>query len=714
MQNGIPTQAVSSGLSREQRRTLGWLRTGVILGTALPLLLFALTASLHYSEVWEEATTATQRTSRILSEHALKLFDTSEVLLQQLDHLVAGSSDADIAARQELQAQTARLVAGLPQVNSVGVVDARGHPLLTSLGFPAPGRVDLSDRDFFVALRDGYPGVYVSGALIGKHSGEPFFSLAHARRKPDGSFGGIVQVSLDPQYLDAFYREVATSEDDMAVTMLSEEGSLIARFPHAAAGAKLAPSRPVREALAKDSGSATLVLTSQVDKQLRLITFRKVGGYPVQVAASVRVPAILAGWARDLLWSAVLTVCASAGLGMFGWFALRKTRRELELANCLYEESQQRKQIEHALLHAQKLEALGHLTGGVAHDFNNLLMVIGMNAQLIGRTVDGMREHPRLEAITRSVSNGAKLTRQMLSFSRRQPLLPATLDLARELDAMVELCAPVLGKTVEITVDVAEGTPPLLIDRAELELSLINLAINARHAMPDGGAFVVRARPLPDRQLEIVVRDNGCGIPPDILPHVTEPFFSTRPQGEGTGLGLSQVNTMCQRAGGVLRIDSRLGAGTTVHLRFPAAAGVAGVVVDEPQAERSFPLRMLLVEDNNEIAAAAQLVLESLGCSVRRCATAEEAAALLEHADPLPQAVLSDITMPGSMDGIALARHLRARYPHLPVALMTGYAERLHDAEALHLRVLPKPFDEHTLKEVLAWLWAHREERVDA
>lgn len=713
MQNGTPTQAVAPGLSRDQRRTLGWLRTGVILGTALPLLLFALTATLHYHEVWDEGATATQRTTRILSEHALKLFDTSKLLLQQVDHVVAGRTDADIASQQELHSQAARLVAGLPQVHSVGVLDASGHPLLTSLYFPAPSDVDLSDRDSFIALRKGFSGVYVSGALLGRRTGESFFSLSRARRNRDGSFGGIVQVSLDPKYLDDFYREVALSEDDMAVTMLSEEGKLIARFPHVPTGAKLGRSAPVVEALAQRD-SATLVRNSAVDHELRLITFRKVGSYPVLVAASKRVSAIHARWMHDLLWPAVLTVCASAALGMFGWFALRKTRRELELANCLYEESLQRKQIEHALLHAQKLEALGHLTGGVAHDFNNLLMVIGMNAQLIQRTVPGMREHPRLEAITRTVSNGAKLTRQMLSFSRRQPLVPATLDLARELDAMVELCAPVLGKTIEMNVEVAEGTPPLLIDRAELELSLINLAINARHAMPSGGVFEVKARPLPDRQLEIIVRDTGCGIAPDILPHVTEPFFSTRPQGEGTGLGLSQVSTMCQRAGGVVRIESQPGEGTTVHLRFPTAPGPAEVAVDAPHSERSYPLRMLLVEDNQEIAAAAQLALEALGCSVRLCANADEAAAWLERADPLPQAVLSDITMPGSMDGIALARHLRERYPNLPVALMTGYAERLDAAEALNLRVLPKPFDEYTLRQVLAYLWARRGEPADA
>ncbi|MGZ3308227.1 MAG: ATP-binding protein, partial [Xanthobacteraceae bacterium] len=214
------------------------------------------------------------------------------------------------------------------------------------------------------------------------------------------------------------------------------------------------------------------------------------------------------------------------------------------------------------------------------------------------------------------------------------------------------------------------------------------------------------AGPLPDGQLEIAVRDTGCGIPPDILPRVTEPFFSTRPSGEGTGLGLSQVNTMCQRAGGSVFIESLVGQGTTVHLRFPAAITRADDALDLPFAERIYALRLLLVEDNPEIAAATQLALESLGCTVKLFGSADEARAWLERADQLPDAVLSDISMPGSIDGIGLARYLREQYPELPVALMTGYAERLADAEALQLRVLPKPFDVTALKAVLGYLAA--------
>jgi signal transduction histidine kinase len=548
--------------------------------------------------------------------------------------------------------------------------------------------------------------VFVTGPLVGKKTREVFFDMTERRDGPAGGFAGTVQVSVYPGYLIDFYREVAASELDTAIALVRNDGVVIARWPDAGVGARLQPSSSLLREMRARKTSGSIMLTSTVDNVDRLVSYRKVGNYPLYVTTGIRRSAIVAAWARETSWLALFTILGSAALGGAGLLALRKTRRELQLANRLYAESVQRKQVEHALLHAQKMEALGHLTGGVAHDFNNLLMVIGMNAQLLKQSWPALANNARLEAIQRSVSGGAKLTRQLLSFSRRQPLLPATIDLQAELPAIAELCAPVLGKTISMSVQVAPGTPALSIDRAELELSLINLAINARHAMPGGGRFEVLAGPLAhcaDAELEIAVRDNGCGIAPDILARVAEPFFSTRPNGEGTGLGLAQVSTMCQRAGGSMVIDSTLGEGTTVHLRFPAARVAELVQQDEAPAPATFAMRLLLVEDHNEIAAATQLALESLGCSVQRCASADEALAVL-RTGTLPDAVLSDIMMPGTMDGIGLARHLREHHPDLPLALMTGYAERLADAESLNIRVLPKPFDVQGLRHLLAYL----------
>jgi two-component system NtrC family sensor kinase len=702
---GSGAAAEHGGFSPDQRRTLALLRAGVVLGVILPLILFGIVAAVRYRQVWSESEASAERTARIVSEHALKLFDTTEVMLQRLGDLVEGQTDAQLGADEaRLHQKMVGMVEGLPQVQSVWVVDAHGHPLLTNRYLPAPRDLDLSDRPSFIALQHGSRDVFVGGSQVGKRTGDVFFNLTRPRLNPDGSFAGTVQVGLYPKYLIDFYAEVGAAA--ATVSMIHTNGSVIARWPDSGPGTKLGAASRLLASLHAGSTSGSLLLTSTVDNVERLVSFRKVGNYPVYVAVGVRSAAIVAGWVREMAWLALFTIPGAAALGAAGWLALRKARRELGLANRLYEESVQRKQVEHALLHAQKMEALGHLTGGVAHDFNNLLMVIGMNAHLLRQTVPGLEGNPRLEAIQRSVGNGAKLTRQLLSFSRRQPLLPATIDLQAELPAIVELCGPVLGTNIHVEVKVAPGTPALVIDRAELELSLINLAINARHAMRDGGRFDVSASPLDSAHLEIVVRDSGCGIDPAILARVTEPFFSTRPQGEGTGLGLSQVNTMCIRAGGSLRIDSVPGEGTTVRLRLPAAQHAALEATGETSAGARFPLRVLLVEDNHEIAAATRLALESLGCTVQRCASADEALASLAGAERMPDAVLSDISMPGSMDGIGLASRLREQYPRLQVALMTGYAERLADAEALQLRVLPKPFDVNDLRQLLVRLTA--------
>ncbi|MGZ5202918.1 MAG: hypothetical protein ACXWC4_24405, partial [Telluria sp.] len=409
VQGHATVPSATGSFSREQRRTLAYLRAGVVFGTLLPIVLLALFAFHDYEETLDEKTVATQRTARVLGEHAAKLFDTSELILQRLEE-IGTRPDADIRANEAaLHDKLSRLVQHLPQVQSIWVVDAQGHPLLTNRYLPAPSEVDLSDRDSFIAHRAGYQGVYVTGTLFGKKTREPFFDLSRSRLDANGRFNGTVQVSLYPSYLQAFYREIAESEKDMALAMVSTEGKLIARWPDVLAPPGSQIQGPALRALAAGYTSATVRGVSTLDHTERLISFRKIERYPVAVSASVRTSAITAAWAEDMLWPGVLTACACAALAVAGTVAIRRTRRELHMANRLYEESLHRKQVEHALLHAQKMEALGHLTGGVAHDFNNLLMVIGMNAHLLKSTVPGLAGNPRLDAIQRSVGNGAKL-----------------------------------------------------------------------------------------------------------------------------------------------------------------------------------------------------------------------------------------------------------------------------------------------------------------
>jgi signal transduction histidine kinase/ActR/RegA family two-component response regulator len=355
-----------------------------------------------------------------------------------------------------------------------------------------------------------------------------------------------------------------------------------------------------------------------------------------------------------------------------------------------------------AVLQNQRLEALGQLTGGVAHDFNNLLMVVGNYAHLIRARRPELAGSPELAGVERAVATGAKLTRQLLAFARRQAVRPEPVDLQARLPDIAGLLKASLGSRVALSCEVEPGTCAVQVDPAEFELALINLAVNARDAMPEGGHLRIRARNEDGGTVRIDVADSGSGIPPELLSRVFEPFVTTKPVGHGTGLGLSQVYGFACQAGGDARIASTLGEGTTVSLLLPALAGEVETREDA-QPSRFAALAgksVLLVEDNDELATVTQQVLDAADCRVTRLGSGAAARNLLEGSASF-DIVLSDIRMPGGVDGIQLARWLRQARPQLPIVLMTGYSAELAQAQSLELQVLPKPCPPKLLIEAL-------------
>jgi CheY-like chemotaxis protein len=299
-----------------------------------------------------------------------------------------------------------------------------------------------------------------------------------------------------------------------------------------------------------------------------------------------------------------------------------------------------------------------------------------------------------------------------------------TLALERWLPACRELLRASLGAKISLVIDVAAGIWPMRVDVAELELALINIAVNARDAMPNGGRFTVRATnihfrhedgfPLTGDFVQLSLEDTGAGMAPDVLARAFEPLFTTKAKGMGTGLGLPQVFAFCERSGGLAAIDSAVGAGTSVRLYLPratAAPEAEGPV--EARAEDSgapHGLRILLVEDNEEVAAGTEALLQMMGHQVTCVFNADTALRLFDDAhakqartgEPLPfDLVLSDIHMPGKMNGIDLAEAVLAFDTRLPVILMTGYAEELDRARHVNVRVLSKPFDIALLDQLL-------------
>jgi signal transduction histidine kinase len=341
---------------------------------------------------------------------------------------------------------------------------------------------------------------------------------------------------------------------------------------------------------------------------------------------------------------------------------------------------------------SQRVEALGRLTGGVAHDVNNLLGVISNSAYLIERrTHDRPELQGPLQATMRAVESGRRLSQHLLRFAGRHATRPERLNLALALPEMRELLAIVLGKRIAIEVEVAPGTHGVVADAGELELALINLALNSRDALqhpgPEGAHVWLEASNAPPddvRELPpgpyvlITFTDDGKGLDEATASRVFEPFFTTKPTGLGSGLGLSQVHGFCTEAGGSARITSTPGLGTTVSLLLPAETSGAGLPPGTRAGGMPAPgdlagLRVLVVEDNESLGDVTAALLGSYGCQVKLARSAEQALALFDEGADF-DAVLSDIVMPGGMDGIALGQALKARLPDLPVVLISGYS----------------------------------------
>lgn len=390
---------------------------------------------------------------------------------------------------------------------------------------------------------------------------------------------------------------------------------------------------------------------------------------------------------------------------------LVETNRKLTL------EMQQREQAEQALRHAQKMEAIGQLTGGVAHDFNNLLMVFSSGLTLLERTTDKDRRDRIVASIRQAVARGEALTRQLLAFSRHMVLSPEPTDLRALLDGMRILVGGALGAGIDIDIDVAEDIWPVMADPAHLELAILNMAVNARDAMPEGGSLKITASNcelhgtaaggLVGNFVRLEISDTGTGIPPELLDRIFDPFFTTKPMGKGTGLGLSQVYGFARQSGGHVAVRSRLGEGTTLVLHLPKTSSLHPEAHERP-GDRADPprlaesgLRAMVVEDDNEVATLTASMLEGLGFAVNHVVNGPAALAALESGLAV-DLVLSDIVMPGGMNGFELARELKRRHPALPVILATGYADEARDGQAVEgVRVLRKPYRLEALEAAL-------------
>ncbi|HZS85223.1 MAG TPA: response regulator [Stellaceae bacterium] len=362
----------------------------------------------------------------------------------------------------------------------------------------------------------------------------------------------------------------------------------------------------------------------------------------------------------------------------------------------------------------QKLESLGQLTGGLAHDFNNLLMAILGNLDLLAKGAPDEAAAARLvDGAIKAAERGAMLTKRMLAFARRQELRPETVDVARLVNGMADMLRRSLGPAIEINLDFAPGLAAIRVDPNQLELSLLNLALNSRDAMPQGGRLTIAARSekVEGGRLQnlaagdyvcLAVTDTGCGMDEVTLKRAAEPFFTTKGVGKGTGLGLSMVYGLAAQSGGLTRISSQVGVGTTVELFLPVAPAAAAPS-RPPRSDGAAAApssSVLLVDDDPMVAGGTVAMLRHLG---HRVIEASSGAAALEILEAQPvDLVITDHAMPG-MSGVELAERIRRSHPGLPVILATGYAD-LARGEDHGLPRLDKPYRLEKLAALIASL----------
>ncbi|MBA4800496.1 MAG: response regulator [Euryhalocaulis sp.] len=386
--------------------------------------------------------------------------------------------------------------------------------------------------------------------------------------------------------------------------------------------------------------------------------------------------------------------------------------RELAAANdALRVQIDERERAEQALRQSQKMEAMGQLVGGVAHDFNNLLMTVSSGLRLLEKSADGERRNMILESIEKAVDRGAGLTRQLLAFARRQKLKPQVIHPGKQVEGMRELLERSLREDISVTLRTPETLWPIKVDSGQFELVILNLAVNARDAMPNGGALtiegenIIHAEDGRDREMvRLSVTDTGAGMSEETVARAFEPFFTTKDVDKGTGLGLSQVYGFASQSGGWAEIDSALDQGTTISLILPRSkeAPADDGQRDETPAPSSAhgAARVLLVEDDDNVARMVCELVELLGHDCRRVSSAAEALTALEENRDF-DIMFSDIVMPGGMNGLELAERVRETWPDLPIILTTGYSEDELTLTA-DFTILRKPYAMEDLDRALA------------
>ena len=665
------------------------------------------------------------------TEHTLQSVDL--VLVNVAEKLIADNltTPQQFAARESGRATYEMLksrIIGIPQLDVVALVGADGRIVNFSRSFPTLD-INVADRDYFQALKDTPSDrAFISQPVQNRATGAWTTYLARRVTSPSGQFLGLVIGGMELAYFENLYKTLQIGKGG-AASLWRTDGTLLARYPNRPEIGHIFKT-PHLAGAHQTAGPRTYEVDQSIDGPARIIATMAARQFPIVVNVSKATAQILADWYQVAALIAAGTFICIVALGVVLWLLMRhfKTYDALTLA---HEERSKavagREQAEAQLRQAQKLEAIGQLTGGIAHDFNNLLTAVLGNLELLKKHTEMLdaRLHRWVNSAYDAANRGAVLTQRLLVFSRRQPLDPRATDVVTLLGSMSDLLERTLGENIEVTTNIAPGLWPAFADVNQLDNAILNIAINARDAMEGRGHLTIVARNCNieqpqgagDQQIEpgqyvmLTLTDTGQGIEQHVLERVFEPFFSTKPVGQGTGLGLSQVYGFVKQTGGHVQIRSKPGKSTTVELYLPRAAhddltASAPAEMQEPAREPGKGT-ILVVEDDQDVRTYSAEILKELGfCAIE--ASSAKAALDMLRTDAAIDLLFSDIGLPG-MTGQELAHEALRLRPQLKVLLTTGYAQDdLMDRTRADggILLIAKPFGRASLSQKIRTLLA--------
>ena len=693
--------------------TIRLVRLAMAASLLAPTMLFAFAAWNSYRNLAALTDERLARSLDVEQEEAQRTFQLVDLALNSVKDLVADMSADDIRRDEKhLHLLLQKLDAQIPLIQSIWIYDKDGRSLVSSWIEPAPDE-SFADRDFFRAHLGGNDGTYYGRVYASRFGAQPFFTVSQ-RLVHDGAFLGVLEISVLPSNFFHFFATLAYAEGQQ-FSLIRDDGLFLARYPMAPSGAptRLDENSGFRRTIARTPAGGLFTTLSPIDHIERRFAARRLDGTPLYVTTGFSTAVMRSEW----LWGIAAHLIYGVPVTLFLFFSLfavlLRTQR-------LYAEINRRVAAEEALRQSQKLDAIGHLTGGVAHDFNNLLTIIIGNLEAAQRQLESWTDGAqiklsrRLENAMHGAQRAATLTKRLLAFSRQQPLSPALLDVNRVLNGLSDFLRRALGEDVSLEIVGGGGVWPVEADAAELDAAILNLAVNARDAMPEGGKLTIEASNSylddsycrqnadvqPGQYVQIAVTDTGSGMPKDVIERAFEPFFTTKESGQGTGLGLSQVYGFVKQSGGHVKIYSEAGEGTTIKIYLPRFFGRASAAEEKAAAPRRGRSgeSVLVVEDDSDVRDYVVETLASLGYKVFEAGEAESALRLLDE-NPSVHLLLTDVVMPG-MNGRKLAEEARLRRPDLKILYMTGYSRNaiMHQGRLdIGVDLLQKPISSEQL-----------------